>query len=166
MADGIGITITGANTVMATLNPERAMRGVKSGIKKATVHVKAKIAKYPPATEANRPGRIRMGRAMGYYVRGSGWMEPTTKNGIATNYILRATSEQLGRKWTQKLVDTGLTGIVGNKASYARWVQGDDQALIHGKRGWKTTDQIIEQEAARVNAIVNKELESVFLRGF
>ncbi len=121
------------------------------------------VAKYPPESEANRPGRTTAdGRPMGYYERGRGWWDPVMgtirgKTGKArgiiradesllesgvTGYKLRngGESELLGRSWTQNVFrqDDALIGEMGTTVSYADYVQGDRQRKFHAKRGWIT----------------------------
>lgn len=167
MSDGIQIKITGADAIRALLNPEKAMGAVKRAVRRGTVHVKARIAEYPPESEANRPGRTYPdGSLMGYYQRGRGWMEPHVSPEGAVSYVLRGTSEKLGTRWTIKFEDGGLTGIAGNNASYAPYVQGDQQAWFHALRNWKNTKTVEEEETAMVQDFFEQELNSVFFRGF
>ena len=168
MSDGIRIRIIGVNAVQAWLHPDKAMGAVRRAVKRGTVHVKAQIAKYPPVTEANKPGRTYPGGAlMGYYQRGRGWMEPNVSRAGAVAYALSRSkiSEKLGTKWTVKFMDGGLTGIAGNNASYGRYVQGDQQAWFHAARRWKTTKTVAEEEAATVQGFFDDELANVFFRG-
>jgi len=164
MTDGIEIKITGVNAIRSLLNPDLAMRGVKEGIKKATAHVQDNIAQYPPSPKGrpqfpNGFKTLRQQRYFFWALRHGEIVVPYPRG--------EPPSETLGRKWTTKITDGGLTGVVGNNASYAQWVQsGKKQSRYHKLTGWKTDAQIIKSEAAMVNDIVNKELESVFLRGF
>lgn len=163
MADGIDIKITGVNAVMALLNPDKAMRGVKSGIQKATAHVQGKIAQYPPDSRAHRPQPFVSDRQRRYFFAAlrRGEIEVPYRRGMSPK------SEALGRKWTRTFRQAGLTGIVGNNTSYARYVQGTEkQTAYHTQTGWKTTGQVADEEAGAVMAIVNEELADVFFRGF
>lgn len=129
---------------------------LKAGIKAATLYVKGKISPYPPATAANAqhyPGT--------WYERGYGprWMR---KDGSIHG---RKTSETLGRKWATRTQDDGLTGIVGNKASYGPYVQDRDfQARFHGARGWKTVQDVAEAEAESVRQIIRDSIMSAITR--
>jgi hypothetical protein len=45
-----------------------------------TIQGEIGYASYPPATEANRPGRVDQdGNPMGYYERGRGWWYPVKR---------------------------------------------------------------------------------------
>jgi hypothetical protein len=68
------------------------LKSIVPALNAAAVHVKGKIAQYPPSSEANVPG----GPGSQWYQRGWGskWMRmDETVNG-------RMSSEDLGQKWT------------------------------------------------------------------
>jgi hypothetical protein len=70
-----------------------------------------------------------------------------------------AGSEGLGRKWTVEFRDEGKTAVVGNNASYARFVQGQsDQALYHQTTGWTTDKKVAKQEARAVYEILARHI--------
>lgn len=77
------------------------------------------LQNYPPETAANKPPTP-------YYIRGKGTQ---TKS---KNYF---NSENLGKQWYVKR--RGLDMKIGNRASYARWVHGVEQAKAMGLIGWK-----------------------------
>jgi hypothetical protein len=118
----------------------------------------------------------------GYYERGAGWWYPVKLGrtfgekhlksegvqlpkgkaqrqsfaslGIA-GYKLRRTSETLGRRWTTRATDEGLTVVIGNNASYARYVHDARfQWRLHGLRGWRTAQRVLEDEQEHVLEIV------------
>ena len=99
------------------------------------------VAEYPPATEANQPGRfsLKTHKPMGYYERGRGSWRPILmketleaaakgkygkSRGVINasafqlslsrvqGYKLRASSEQLGKSWTTR-VTQGETSVEG-----------------------------------------------------
>ena len=150
--------------------PEIALPIMTAAMEQAVALLHDAVATYPPATEANRPGRFRNGRPVGYYERGRGWWMPITnkaemprKTGKALGVIRGnkkfgtvgyklaggGKSELLGRKWTTTVtkVDGGMVGEVGNTASYAREVQGDRQKPYHARRGWPTLDGTVDRLA-------------------
>ena len=77
------------------------------------------LQNYPPETGANRPPTP-------YYIRGKGTQT------ASKNYF---NSENLGKQWYTK--STGLDMKIGNRASYARWVHGVEQAKAMARIGWK-----------------------------
>lgn len=75
---------------------------------------------YPSETAANKPPTP-------YYIRGRGMQY---KSGNAKN------SENLGKRWY--VHREGAETTIGNSASYAKWVHGDDdQAEAMATIGWK-----------------------------
>ncbi|MBE0690069.1 MAG: hypothetical protein IH587_08115 [Anaerolineae bacterium] len=128
------------------------MRGLRRGLAGAAVHLQGKAAAYPPErhapqpmTDAQRRGffaKLRAGEIEVPYVRGSS-----------------SSSENLGQRWTVEERDGGLTQVVGNNASYARLVQSAErQTFYHKVTGWKTDEQIMNEESRRVQEIVNAEI--------
>ena len=80
------------------------------------------LKKYPPATDANAPPTP-------YYQRGMGMVY---KNSV------KKTSENLGKQWYTKRTLNAFTTEIGNRASYAQYVHGDDtQASFMAPKGWK-----------------------------
>lgn len=161
MLDKLGITqtmtseIRGLDKLLRKLNNLASLRAAKRGLKAAALHIKGKIAKYPPSTEANIPMQPR------WYERGYGskWM---TAKGLVHG---SKTSETLGRRWTISERNAGLTQIVGNNVSYGPYVQDRDlQAKIHELNNWPTVQDVTEDESDTVlkfvKAEVDKELES------
>jgi hypothetical protein len=137
--------VTGIEALSKRLDVAPAIR---SAIQAATLYYKGKIAIYPPATAANRPGRVDAnGRPMGYYIRGTGYFNAA---GAQTSY-----SETLGKKWTTTTKNGGYTGIVGNNASYAAYVQDEEsQAPVHKRTGWGTVQGVARAEMEKLKAII------------
>ena len=146
------IKIHGLKELQHKIDKLEDLTPVKAGLRAAALHVKGKIAVYPPESEANMPRTIAgTNRVLSWYERGYG-----------TRYIGgggRKTSETLGRKWTIKALNGGLTQIVGNNVSYSVFVQGERQAAFHKRRGWKTTDEIAAQESAAVTKFLKSHVD-------
>ena len=117
---------------MPAVNRRKAMR-------KSLFRLRRVVAKYPPATEANREPPEGSKRRS-WYERGFGTRTVTGK--------AYPTSETLGRRWTSAKADVrqdGGRGTIGNNASYAKYVQDKDtQAGFHKDRGWVTIQDAIE----------------------
>jgi len=148
------ITIEGLPELLRRIDSVADMKRVSHAMRGAALHIKGKIAWYPPESEANMPRTIAgTNRTLSWYQRGYG-----------TRYIGgggRKTSETLGRKWTIATRDRGLTQIIGNNVSYGPFVQGKRQAWFHKKRGWKTTDQVAKEETKHVVKFVKDEVEKI-----
>ena len=149
------IRIEGLDKLVRKLDGLEGLKVVKGGIKAAALHVKGKIAKYPPGSDANESGPY----PKRWYVRGQGqfWSR------VDGTFGVRKTSEDLGQKWTIKTRDDGLTAIVGNNVSYGPFVQDEErQASFHKKRGWKTTQDVAREESDEVQEMliraINKAL--------
>lgn len=110
------------------------------------------LAVYPPASSANDSSEDR------WYERGFGprWRR---KDGSIGG---RQTSETLGRRWTTQVAPDGLWARVGNNASYARFVQGIEQAWFHAKRGWRTTVQAVQERGPEIVAKVQAAIEAIW----
>lgn len=145
--------IIGYPELQAKLRSLSDLRFLRPHIKGALVHISNKAKIYPPSPDKNKsPGNTWYDR--GY---GSRWMRADGSIGG------RQTSEDLGQSWTSK-VTSPTSGVVSNDTSYGPWVQDPQkQSSRMNAIGWKTTDDIIEEEAAHVlreiQKAVDRELE-------
>lgn len=146
------IQIKGLDELLKKLDSLQKLDAIKPALKAAAVHVKGKIAQYPPSSEANDPNRRK------WYERGYG---PKWRL-VSGEVHGKRTSETLGRKWTTRSLNQGLTQVVGNNVSYGPFVQSaEKQAAFHRKRGWKTTEDVAAEEADTVNKFVKDEIDKV-----
>jgi len=146
------VKINGLEEITAKLKKLEDMKAIVPALRAGALHVKGKIATYPPSSEANTPNQRR------WYERGYGskWMRADGSIGG------RKTSEMLGRKWTIGERNAGLTQVVGNNASYGPFVQdAESQAAFHGRRGWKTVQDVAASEADTVIEFIKKEVDKV-----
>lgn len=93
-------------------------------LKAIALDIKGKTKVYPPAPIYTGPT---------WYERGYG-MRPYGKQ----------TSERLGNRWYVTSFPT--YSEVGNLASYAGWVHGEEQAHFHKARGWKQLLKVATDE--------------------
>lgn len=169
------------NSLLDALNqaPERARPLIVDAMQKSLDLLHDMLAEYPPATEANQPGRysLRTHRPMGYYERGRGYWYPVLRKetlggrvgkrqGAAplprhlrgmtavAGYKLRRTSERLGSRWTTRVQvsDQAIEGVVGTTVSYADYVQGQRQAGFHGAHGWQTAGEALQDAADEIRS--------------
>lgn len=144
------VEIEGMDNIRRMIDQLKDLKPAKAALKAGGVHIKGKIAQYPPSSEANVPNQRR------WYQRGWGskWM---LRDGTVHG---RKTSETLGRKWTVQTRDAGLTVVVGNNVSYGPYVQdADHQAPFHKARGWKTAQEVVKEESPTVVKFIEDELE-------
>lgn len=147
-----GVQIRGLDRLIKRLLRAGKWKGARRGLMDAGHHVKGKISRYPPSTEANRPKS-----------RGS-WYE----RGYGTRYQMRSgqirgrrTSETLGRKWTVASRNGGLTVVVGNNVSYGPFVQSfKKQARFHKSRGWPTDKQTLIDERRQIQKLILEGVKS------
>lgn len=129
------------------------------------------VRKYPPADGANAPGRTKMvtfgnGKSatfrMGYYVRGKGMYQPVRGGG----YKMAGGSERYGTQFYTKT--NGDTITIGNRASYAKWIGGIEQAGFMGARGWRIMFEVAKEKIVpikdRYSKWVGKLLQDVGLK--
>lgn len=90
---------------------------------------------YPPATEANAP-------PVPYYVRGRG-----TQTASGNKY----NSERLGTQWYVE--PEGLGTRIGNRASYAKWVHGEEQAHFMAPKGWRKLLEVAEEKRDKITKV-------------
>ncbi len=132
MGDIIEIKVTGLDKILAGMEkfPEQITRGIAAAGEEAGKNIiKTKgLFFYPPETAANHP-------PLPFYERGVGMH---TKRGIS------AKSENYGKQF---YIEThGFIAEIGNRAKYAKWLGGDEQARAMAKIGWrKLWDVAIEK---------------------
>lgn len=114
------------------------------------VEIKGQAKIYPPSTSANVPNPVKPWYERGYGVK---WMRQDGSIGGA------ATSEQLDKRWTSRTKPSGTGVIIGNNASYARLVQGPEQLPQFARIGWKTTDQIMDENEAKALRQIQKRVD-------
>lgn len=169
----VKITITGIERVII------AMRKVPDQVEKYFSHAGGDIgrtiikerglANYPRATEANNPGRTRtveLGGKMvtfrqGYYERGRGYFAPVRGGG----YKLVRGSMTLGKQFYVNNVPGKIT--ISNKADYAPYVIGEEQAGAMAKIGWKKLSDVAKDKIEIITRIyqrwINKMLRDLGL---
>jgi len=128
-------------------------RALVDGLAAAALHVKGKIAVYPAQKRLTRKavyGKTFVSAAQRRYV-----MAALKRGDWPYQRGVSDGSETLGRRWTTAARNGGLVQVVGNNASYADRVQGDNQSLYHKAVGWKRVDEIGRKLAPDVRRIVS-----------
>ena len=125
------------------------------------------LRKYPPATAANAPGRTKQvtfgnGRVatfrMGYYVRGRGMFSPTRGGG----YNFTGSSERFGTQWYILKIPGGVQ--IGNRASYAPFLAGDNQAGAMGQIGWRKLTEVAGEKLPEVTRIYEAWVDKLLVK--
>lgn len=145
----IKIHVEGLDKVQANLHkfPREIAKYLKAAGKEAAsrqILPTEGLKKYPPATGANQPPTP-------YYIRGRGTQ---LKRGNLYN------SERLGTQWYVKGVDKMNTEI-GNRASYARWVSGDQQARAMGRIGWRKLKDVAEEKIGDITKVYKSWIDKL-----
>jgi len=107
------------------------------------------LQNYPPATAANAP-------PVPYYIRGRGTQ-------YATRNLMN--SEKLGMRWA--VVRRAFNTHIGNIASYARYVHGEEQAEAMKSIGWKKLFDTAKEKLKDIQKVyqawVNKTIKDLKL---
>lgn len=143
MAGDIRIRIEGLDKLLKALAkfPQEArhyLRGAGEEASRDAILKTTGLQKYPPSTAANQPPAP-------YYKRGVGM--------VYTSRI-RATSERLGTQWTVK--SDALKTTISNRASYAKWVHGEQQARAMARIGWHQLFETAKEKQSEIQAVYNK----------
>jgi hypothetical protein len=138
----IKIEIKGADKIVAGLKrfPEEIKNNFAAAGQEAAAEIIGTegLAKYPPETDANRPPTP-------YYIRNRG-MQYKTKN--------TGKSERYGTQFYTKKENYGT--IIGNRASYAKYLAGEEQARHMAKIGWKKMINVAKEKISIITTIFNK----------
>ncbi len=95
---------------------------------------------YPPAPPGSLPPPP-------YYQRGVGYMN--------VSGLGKKKSERYGTVW--KIKSRGYTTVATNKASYAKYLVGDDeQAKAMAKIGWRKLGDVAKEKRTKINTIMKK----------
>lgn len=170
-------------------SPEVMLPYAQEFIQKVLFLLQEAIAPYPPASEANKPFRKNeLGEYISYYERGKGSWRPVKRiktlqahlakiNGkpgrslgrgvYATpgheiaGYVLRPSSQQLGKNWTTQTYIEGfdVVGELSNPTSYGPYVQGFEQASFHADRGWVDLLEGVEKVETQIYQLADNLFE-------
>lgn len=157
--DAIKIEIPNLEKLTKGLIMLGKMEEVKDAVDVAANHIQAVLKDYPPrryvsiqeaggyASEKQR--RFIMAAMSGYI---EGFQFPYRRGQSPS-------SEDLSSAWTIKETDKGLGAVIGNDTSYGPFVQGEkDQSKMMEKIGWKTTDEVAEDET---DAVIDGILDAI-----
>lgn len=122
-------------------------------------HLKNVMAQYPPRRYGPQPAKTSKQRAFLFWAIANGIIQVPYVRGSSPG------SQTLGKRWTVAERDNGLTAVVGNNAGYARLVHSaTEQTEYHRLTGWKTDQQVVEEEAPRVKEILTRHIQQAIRR--
>ena len=154
-----GIKIEGLPSLQKIMRDVGSLRPVVVGMKAGAIHLKGKIAKPPPVSRRPQPFVSDKQRRGFFYKLRKGDIEVPYRRGISPG------SERLGQRWTVQAKDGGLTQVVGSNASYGELVQARRmQTFYHKVTGWKTIEDVTEQEKNTVARGVKHEIDRALAR--
>ncbi|MCX7841362.1 MAG: hypothetical protein N2559_18155, partial [Anaerolineae bacterium] len=149
------VRVNGLETVLQRYDAQAFIRASNAAIVAVAHAVLNRLAPYPPATDANRPGRWKypregQPRPMGFYERNRGWWYPIvsrqklyelgggkprksrgtlaargTQKLYIAGYRLRPVSEQMSKSWS--IQNTSHGAVISNRASYSAYVQSAER---------------------------------------
>ena len=137
------VEVKGLDQLMAAFRkfPKQVARNMSTAAREAANDVilpTRGLQRYPKLTDANRPPTP-------YYLRGTGM--------VYKNHT-KMTSENLGKQWNVKR--EGYLARIGNRASYAKWVHGEEQAKAMGEKGWRKLLDVAKEKIVPVTKIYNR----------
>lgn len=144
------IELRGIDKVRRLLDVRHVETASRRAIGKFAREVKLRAVPYPPEGPWNQPGPY----PHRWYQRhfGPRWGR---KDGSIGG---RNTSEVMQKKWYDKTVSPW-QAVVGNKASYADWVVGEQQAAVHRQHGWKKLADVARETMPLWERLLAVEVE-------
>jgi len=156
MADPV--RVEGIEKLLAKIENLAQLRPIVGALKLGGLHLKGKVSIYPEVSAANSPGRTKQVRGrtvrLGYYKRGTGW--------VSTSGKVYPTSQTFSKKWTIKSENAGLRMVVGNNVTYGPYLMDKEkQCRWAPKVGWRTIQDIAEEEAPTIVGMIKTEVDRV-----
>lgn len=148
MTETIHVEVQGLDKLQAALRrfPQQSQRYLQAAGEEAgkdLLKVEG-LQKYPPETAANMPPTP-------YYIRGRG-----TEYG----YGNKGNSERLGTQWyTKPALPYGTE--IGNRASYAPYVHGDEQARAMARIGWRKLFDVAMERLPQITKVYQKWVDKL-----
>lgn len=100
------------------------------------------LRRYPPATDANRPPTP-------YYIRGKGTQTSKGNKDDSERYG----SQEIVNGTHNDAFDIkrrGMDTVIGNRASYAPYLGGEQQAAWAAKKGWRKLREVAEEKISQI----------------
>ena len=146
------LDIKGIDRLIAKLGLVATARFIQPRLKAGAAAITNRLKRYPPAGSGNLPGRY----PKRWYQRGYGPRWALKKGGAGGKKL----SQRLGTRWAYNLY--GVRAVIGNAASYAPYVQGEEkQSKVHELIGWETAEDAAEQELPGITERIGKDVENI-----
>lgn len=127
---------------------------VPDGIMAGAIHVKGKVAEYPPQAHLTRAS-----------VYGKPFVSDKQRRwffAVGIHQTPYRRTSTLAKRWTITQTMGGWTAIIDNNTPYGHFVQGSsNQSLYHKAQGWQRTDEVAQQEEENVIRMVIRAIERV-----
>lgn len=139
--DFIQIEVKGLDKVIAALDkfPRKVASYMQQAGKESSDRVilpTQGLKRYPPATAANQPPTP-------YYIRG---------RGTQYKYGNKGESERYGTQWHTEKRDY-MDTLIGNRASYAKYLGGDEQAHFMAPKGWRKLFDVAKEKLPQIKKV-------------
>lgn len=144
----VNVRVEGLDELLKKMDKVKGGEFVKPALKVGGERLRDQAGKYPPSGDWNNPAELR------WYERGYGPKWRTASGEIKG----KKTSENLRKKWYVKPDKDSV--LVGNNASYALYVHGEQQPKFHKDHGWK---KLLETAVEQADEIL-KDIEAAFLQ--
>lgn len=148
--DAIAIKIDFGKVPMV-MNKIRQKRLANRAGRAMMVHLRSKIAPYPPVSRRPQAGQWSDAERRAFFAKlKAGEIEVPYRRGLSPG------SESLGKRWQIK--SSGSNHSLSNNSSYASLVQGRKQIPYHKGTGWKTTETVLNDEQRQLATILGQEI--------
>lgn len=149
MSGNLKITVD-LGKVPTVLRKIQQKKVVKRAGKVILVHLRSKLAVYPPVSRRPQAGNWTDVERRAFWAKlKAGEIEVPYRRGLSPG------SESLSKRWQIK--SSGTNSTMENNASYASLVQGRKQIPYHKNTGWKTVEDTLDAERGQFARILATE---------
>lgn len=129
---------------------------LKAGLLAAAVYFKGKASVYPPVRRQRMQfTSVRQQRAFFAKLKAGEIVVPYPRGTAPT-------SETASKRWANEARDDGLTQVVGNNASYAKYLYSPAAQAAYHKGNWKTVEEMVKAEGAETRKVLyNATVQSI-----
>lgn len=132
-------------------------RGLKAGLREAAIYFKGRADDYPP--------QVRLSRASVYGVtffsdtQRRAFFGMLRSGDISVPYRRRGSGGLAGKFGIEER-DSGFAQVIGNNATYARYLLDEERRTkMHASIGWKTLEEVYRAEESAIQRIVQNAIQ-------